>query len=459
VRFRDDVNVPYDPNDVGKYLDNLGIGPWSKLIEQHSDANLKIRSLLTSISPARLRELVAQAVERDATYEPPNFLSFCAVEFSGDWRAPALIDQLSTWTTISSVYPDPPGTDPAINPADDPHSRAQGYLDPAPDGIDAKYAWTFLGGDGAGQDLIDLEQGWTLNHEDLRAHHAKLLHGVLRDDHRRHGTSVLGEICAADNHRGCVGVAPNLRSVNVVSHFGLGNTKYDALMAAIAALPHGGVLLVEVQTNIEVGGREWINLPIEVLDDVFQAIRLATALGIIVVAAAGNGGHDLDTYADQFGRRILNRKGVGTGLRDSGAIMVAAATATHPHSPLIAPPPAPAAVITNFGSRIDCFGWGERITTTDTTETSPFKLKIYRHDFGATSGAAPIIAGAALVLQGIAEANLRRRFNAQEMRDFLTNPATSTLSRYHLTDGIGVMPNFRKIIDTYRHAWRLAPMP
>ena len=56
---------------------------------------------------------------------------------------------------------------PAVNPADDPRSVNQGYLDPAPDGIDAEYAWGFPGGAGAGQALVDLEVGWNFNHEDL----------------------------------------------------------------------------------------------------------------------------------------------------------------------------------------------------------------------------------------------------------------------------------------------------
>ncbi len=41
----------------------------------------------------------------------------------------------------------------------DPRNTNQDYLDAAPTGIDARYAWAFPGGDGAGQRIVDLERG------------------------------------------------------------------------------------------------------------------------------------------------------------------------------------------------------------------------------------------------------------------------------------------------------------
>jgi hypothetical protein len=99
----------------------------------------------------------------------------------------------------------PPVEPPAVNPADDPRSPNQGYLDPAPDGIDAEYAWSFAGGDGAGQSLVDLEWGWTFNHEDLAAHGISLISGI-NHSYFFHGTGVLGELGAGDNAVGCVGI-------------------------------------------------------------------------------------------------------------------------------------------------------------------------------------------------------------------------------------------------------------
>ena len=128
--------------------------------------------------------------------------------------------ELLRWNSIQEAYIDQSGPDPVVNAADDPRSTFQGYLDPAPDGIDAEYAWGITGGDGAGQRFIDLERGWTLNHEDIVAHGASLLHGTLLDGSRGHGSSVLGEVCGGYNTLGCVGIVPNIASVDVVSFNG-----------------------------------------------------------------------------------------------------------------------------------------------------------------------------------------------------------------------------------------------
>src|SRR5258706_272617 len=98
-----------------------------------------------------------------------------------------------TLPVVVSIFDDtpPPHGDPAVDPSDDPRFPDQGHLDPAPEGIDAEWAWGFSGGDGAGQSIVDLEQGWTLNHEDLIAQDAKCLFGTLLDTSRPHGSSVL----------------------------------------------------------------------------------------------------------------------------------------------------------------------------------------------------------------------------------------------------------------------------
>jgi hypothetical protein len=78
-----------------------------------------------------------------------------------------LIHRLHELAEVESVHALYPGPPPAINAADDPRSVNQGYLNAAPQGINARYAWGFSGGDGASVNIIDVEQGWNLNHEDL----------------------------------------------------------------------------------------------------------------------------------------------------------------------------------------------------------------------------------------------------------------------------------------------------
>ena len=48
--------------------------------------------------------------------------------------------------------------------------------------------------------------------------------------------------------------------------------------------------------------------PAEILEANYEAIRLATATGIVVVEAAGNGGYDLDTYRTRQVENIFDRR-------------------------------------------------------------------------------------------------------------------------------------------------------
>lgn len=431
VKFRDGIQLPYDDR-VESRLEELKIGPWKKLVAQFP--GISMRRMFTAVKPDRIRQLVDEATRRDGTYQAPDFLTYFLVDCPAGADPDALTKAFLAWRSVQTAYFDPPGSEPVVNPADDPRWPNQGYLDAAPDGIDAEFAWGFTGGDGAGQNVIDLERGWTLNHEDLTAHGAALLHGVLLNTSRPHGTSVLGEICAVDNALGCVGIAANLASVDVVSYNG--STRPDAIVAAIDNLPYGGVLLLEAQLSATIGGTFWSNLPIEALDAEFAAIRLATALGITVVEAAGNGSNDLDTFVDAGGDQVLNR--ASADFRDSGAIMVGAGSSTTPHTRLN---------FSNFGSRIDCYGWGENVDTATSTTVMPFSTTAYTGGFNGTSSASPIITGAALVVQGVAEANLGYRFSAWQMRAILSNPTTGTASNDPVNDRIGVMPDLAAIIN------------
>ena len=64
------------------------------------------------------------------------------------------------------------------------------YLDPAPGGVDARYAWTWPGGGGAGVSIIDCEWGWRFDHEDLTADQGGVVVGTgehrHQPRHRRH---------------------------------------------------------------------------------------------------------------------------------------------------------------------------------------------------------------------------------------------------------------------------------
>lgn len=440
IRFHEGIQISPE-SDIGEQIAEMGLGPWKELNDMFP--GIELSPVFTYLKSDQMRELVARASEMDPTYKPVDFSVFFYVDTPAGTDLLTLVKVLLRWETIREAYIDQAGPDPVVNAANDPRWANQGYLDPAPDGIDAEYAWGFVGGDGAGQRFIDLERGWTLDHEDLVAHGATLLHGTLLNSSRDHGTSVLGEVCAVDNAIGCVGIVPNIDSVDVVSYSS--SSRVNAILAAITNLDFGNVLLLEAQ--VWLNGTNLLG-PIEAYDAEYEAIRLATALGIVVVEAGGNGTNNgsapplnMDTYTTLSGLAILNRDPLNTDFRDSGAIIVTAATSTAPHTRLAYGP---------HGARIDCFAWAQNINTL--ASNSSGSTTMYKTGFSGTSGASPIITGAALAVQGRAEAQLGFRFSPRQLRAILSDPATGTPPAATETTAIGVMPNLRGIFDTVLNA-------
>lgn len=428
-KMRDHVSIPHDFD-----LKRAVHLPLAALLEQFP--GLVVQRYFTSLDPGKIDELAARAEAMDPTYRAPSMTNWLVAQPAPATDPGKLIDVLRNHPLVETAYREPPPTPPPlVNPQDDPRWPDQGYLDPAPDGIDAEYAWDFAGGDGEGQSFVDLEQGWTLNHEDLIDHGITIISG-LSLAWFGHGTNVLGVVAAVDNDVGCVGIAPNLASVRVVSEWrdAVTSNVGDAILSALPEMTFGDVLLLETQeSGNEAGAIGFGLVPSEAIPAYFDTIRLATALGIVVVEAAGNGGNDLDTFENGDGLQTLNRN--SPDFRESGAILVGAATSSLPHAPNGG----------NYGSRIDCYAWGENINTPGVSGQSP---QGYTDDFSGTSGASAIISGAALVVQGLLESNLGFRYGPFQLRDVLSNPDFGTPSANPAADQIGVMPNLRAIIDS-----------
>ncbi len=431
VKFRDWVEAPYQDGAEKTIAEKYGKSDWSKFEAAHGKITL-IR-LYTSVAPAELQRLIDKAAKLDETYRPHNFFTWYTIDCPDGLRSEDFAAILRGWEIVEKAYPDAVPIDPFVNSADDPLCSSQGYLDTAPGGINARFAWTIAGGDGAAQNVIDLEGGWTLNHEDLVAHGGTLVFGTLLDSSRHHGTGVLGEICASDNTVGCVGITPNIASLHVTSHSGSFSNVSDAIVAALGTLGFGDVLLLEMQTVPPAA--PVFGAPVELIDDIFETIRLASALGIIVVEAGGNGTNNLDITTNAAGHQVLNPS--SADFRDSGAIIVGAGSSAAPHTRL---------GFSSFGARVNCYAWGENVETTDSDNAGATNL--YQSGFNGTSSASPIITGAALAVQGCFFAANGYRLSPKQMRLILSDPATGTASVTPATDLIGVMPDLQAIIQT-----------
>jgi hypothetical protein len=412
--------------------------------------------LFTSVDPETMAAWVAKAVHSDPGYTAPDFTTYYAFSCNSEKQALELVEQLSIRKTVELAYVENGFADTAPEPSlPTPASRLQahhpprqGYLQPAPLGIDACYAWTLPGGRGEGNvRFIDIEQGWMTYHEAVIPRMLACT-GISNSRSEGHGTAVLGVLTMQADDADITGIVPRADGY-VLSQWrpgGVFNTA-DAIMAAIGYLQWGDVLLLEAQTwHSDTGARTW---PIEIHEANYQAIRLASALGIIVIEPAGNGsthgpaGNDLDAFTLDD-KDILNP--AGDHFRDSGAIMVAAATHTVPHIRL---------PFSNYGRRVNCYAWGEAVLTAGSWPRHPgIAINTYTTGFGGTSAAAAIVAGAAIALQSIAEAAHRSRLGPRQMRSLLADEDGCTPSAGGHEDKIGVMPDLKRMVS---EALRIVP--
>ncbi|WP_164012850.1 S8 family serine peptidase [Pyxidicoccus trucidator] len=400
------------------------------------EATLETRKVLGEAESGR------QLADLNLYYEVP------LVPGTSAERVADVVAALNALDSVEVAYAQPPpepamvnfGMDAALRgllaaadiaPATPFYEGNQGYLNAAPGGVDARYAWGIPGGNGAGIRFVDIEGGWRTTHEDMPGLFTQL--GAQFNDlgWRNHGTAVLGEVVGAPNGYGVTGIAHGASAG--VSSIGSQSTA-AAISSAAAAVGRGGVILIELHaqgpadsTACTCNTSQCNLIAMEYWQDNYDAIATATANGVVVVEAAGNGSANLDDAA--YGGRF-NR-----GVRDSGAIVVGGST-SGTRAPMC---------WTNFGSRVDVHGWGENVTTLGYGNLfASGEDQYYTSSFSGTSSASPIVTGAAISLQGVARARGTGSLDPRYVRRLLASTGTAQAADAR---NIGPLPDLRRAIQ------------
>ncbi|HWI33723.1 MAG TPA: S8 family serine peptidase, partial [Lapillicoccus sp.] len=377
-----------------------------------------------------------------------------------------LAQELAGTEGVQAAYVKPAGEPPVLNdmqpsPEDAPPSTPdfvgnQLYLERAPGGVDARYAWTWPGGAGAGVGIIDCEWGWRFDHEDLTVGQGGIVVGTGSTD-TNHGTAVIGEISGDRNAFGITGICPDafLRAA------AFSGPTAATIRSAADKLGAGDIILLEIHRagprhNFQARDDQLGYIAIEWWPDDFDAIRYANSRGILVVEAAGNGAENLDdglysvrppgfpaSWTNPFNRSN----------RDSGAIVVGAG----------APPPGTHGVswgadrsrldFSNYGALIDAQGWGREVTSTgygDLQGGGDARIW-YTNRFSGTSSASPIVVGVLGSLQGALRAAGKTPMTPATARAWLRatgSPQQDEPGR-PATQRIGNRPDLRALIQAH----------
>ncbi|KAA3604513.1 MAG: hypothetical protein DWQ01_22000 [Planctomycetota bacterium] len=386
-------------------------------------------------SALELLEFRNQALARGHWPLPPDLSLYFKIECQDSATAASLVDQLQDHPVVAHAYMAPaPAPPPADIPPTTPHwTDQQDYFESPTDGTRMFEVAGVLGARGRNVRMTDCEYAWVYDHEDLELDSSHWVGGTPVGIWEDHGTAVLGQIYAQDNGYGVTGGVPNCDPYMATEYaVSWGFNPTQAIINAAAASQAGDVILLEMQT----GGPTGAYVPEEWTQASFDAILNATAAGIHVVEAGGNGGMDLDDAV--FGGKF------DVTVRDSGAVIVGASQSWNPQVKQS---------WTSRGSRVDCQGWGDSIYTTgygDLWNVSGDDRQDYTWSFGGTSGASPIVTSAVVSVIGAMKAHGMSLPSPTDLRAALRVTGTPQPAWDEATGRIGPQPDMEALFDWFQ---------
>ena len=457
VKFLDDLSVGLTAE--GKPFDRQGAALKSSraenVIDKIAETGVRWRRS-TGDMEVKITEMVAVA-EACHNREIANLNNYFILTVPDGVQAEDWLNELNALPEVEIAQPLPL---PMKLPFWANYVPRQGYLNAAPDGIDARYAWNHGGGDGMMVSVCDFEYSWNLTHYDFDTaytHYATIFPvGYTPSDpfsDERHGTAVLGELISMRGYLGTTGGVYNTNIKVAPTYLDDGGGGGPAWLLGVAmnhAMGMGGVwrgdvMLIEQQ----MAGPNWTGsgdtglVPIEWYEPWYNIVLTATGNGIHVVECAGNGFQNLDDAVYNTGHAPFNPS------NHSGAVIVGAGAA-------------PAAYggtdvdrsrldFSNYGSRVDLQGWGEMVTTTGYGtfyNEHPDSNWDYTGSFSGTSSAGPIVASAVAAMESIYQwrdpIGIATPFGVDTVRNLLKNTGTPQQSgTYPASQNIGPRPNLK----------------
>jgi len=325
----------------------------------------------------------------------------------------------------------PPFDIPPVTPN---YAWQQTYIYANP-GVNMQYAWN-MNLNGQGIRIRNIEYEFNKNHEEFHVNpKIKLADGYTINstlytpdyaDFLGHGTATFGVVFGDDGGFGVKGLAFGAEEVILypewTTEFGYNRTFATSL--ALNNSQEGDVVIYEMQTGGATAEQDNY-VPAEYSSPMWNLTKAASDLGIIVVAAAGNGDQNLD---DPMYAWYMNKG-------NSGAIIVGAGTPDILHDKLW---------FSTFGSRVNLQGWGLSVLSSGyggfATIGGDFNQQYTM--FSGTSSATPIVASCVAVLQSYYHSLTGEYLNSTEMIDILQTTGVSQ----GMGGNIGPLPNMEPAI-------------
>ncbi len=435
------TNGPEFSQTTQTVLDNVAASRWKRLFNV-----LSVREI------DRLKKQASKSGKKKLP-DLNNYFSICVPRNAVKQTLAVLTDPQVSEIEFAGEMPyrqSPPAIPDFTDPAN-PTGFYQRYLDnPNDGGIGIATVWTAAGGRGGGVVVTDVEYDFIKGHVELadRVEDLGLGSPQLPGKFSAHGTASLGVIGSQDDGIGTTGIAPDatLRFSAVGGGGSLAQVNIgNALL--LGASNVGDVIVVEQQIagpfrTAPAGDEDQFGLvPTEWNRAVYDVIRTLTAMGQVVVEAAGNGVQNLDDpiYSAPHTHRPF------IAGRESGAILVGAGWPNGYATRETKPEGGLRIYSSNHGSRLDLQGWGVAVVAPGygdlfDADGTPALYTLY----SGTSSATAMVGGAVAAIQGHFRNQYGRAATADELRFLLQ--ATGSAQPNELNDRIGPLPNLEAAV-------------